>query len=175
VPLTGHLWPLATHHRGHPSGPTGGGGAYGQSGSLTLATPIGRRRYGATPLTGHPGRPYTGSGSLPTAPTGEAGHSLAIGLRPHWSRPQGRRRYMAKGEPHPLTGHLPPDRPHWGGEPLPTGHTPPGATLWPKGPPHLRPHRGGGPSPTGHLRHRLPHWPPTATVPPLAREGDGHP
>jgi len=45
---------------------------------------------------------------------------------------------MAKGEPHPLTGHLPPDRPHWGGEPLPTGHTPPGATLWPKGEAGLR-------------------------------------
>jgi hypothetical protein len=71
---------------------------------------------------------------------------------------------MAKGEPHPLTGHLPPDRPHWGGEPLATGHTPPGATLWPKGAPPLRPHRGGGPSPTGHL------WPPP---PPLAREADG--
>ena len=71
---------------------------------------------------------------------------------------------MAKGEPHPLTGHLPPDRPHWGGEPLPTGHTPPGATLWPKGPPHLRPHRGGGPSPTGHLRPPSPHWPEKGTA-----------
>ena len=48
---------------------------------------------------------------------------------------------MAKGGPHPLTGHLPPDRPHWGGEPLPTDHTPPGASLA---------KRGGGPSPTGH-------------------------
>ena len=82
---------------------------------------------------------------------------------------------MANGEPHPLTGHLPPDRPHWGGEPLPTGHTPPGATLWPKGAPHLRPHRGGGPSPTGLLwppppplatyAHRLPHWPEKRTAP----------
>jgi len=45
---------------------------------------------------------------------------------------------------------------------LATGHTPPGASLWSKGAPHLRPHRGGGPSPTGHL------WPPP---PPLAREG----
>jgi len=82
---------------------------------------------------------------------------------------------MAKGGPHPLTGHLPPDRPHWGGEPLATGHTPPGATLWPKGAPHLRPHRGSGPSPTGHLwppppplatyAHRLPHWPEKRTAP----------
>ena len=56
-----------------------------------------------------------------------------------------------------------------------TGHTPPGATLWPKGAPHLRPHRGGAPSPTGHLwppppplatyAHRLPHWPEKRTAP----------
>ena len=46
-----------------------------------------------------------------------------------------------------------------------TGHTPPGASLWSKGAPHLRPHRGGGPSPTGHIRHRLPHWPEKRTAP----------
>jgi len=58
---------------------------------------------------------------------------------------------------------------------LPTGHTPPGATLWPKGEPHFRPHRGGGPSPTGHLRHRLPHWPEKGRAkPPPHRPPTGH-
>ena len=56
-----------------------------------------------------------------------------------------------------------------------TGHTPPGASLWPKGAPHLRPHRGGGPSPTGHIRHRLPHWPEKGRAkPPPHRPPTGH-
>jgi len=44
VPLTGHLWPLATHHRGLPSGPTGEAGPMAKAGAahhrvrgLTLA------------------------------------------------------------------------------------------------------------------------------------------
>ena len=74
---------------------------------------------------------------------------------------------MAKGEPHPLTGHLPPDR-------LPTGE----AKLCPLATHHREPLSGQkgshtyGPSGEAGLRllatygHRLPHWP---------EKGDGHP
>jgi hypothetical protein len=69
---------------------------------------------------------------------------------------------MAKGEPHPLTGHLPPDRPHWGGEPLPTGHTPPGATLA---------KRGGGPPPHWPEKGRAPLGEPHHARPPTGQTG----
>ena len=169
MPLTGHLWPLATHHRGHPSGPTGGGEAYGQSGSRTLATPIGRRRYGASPRTGHPGRPHTGRG-LHTGPTGEAGLSLAIGLwatghSPHWPLPSLASHWPLTG--HPGRGHWPPTGPHW---PHTTGSA--GLSLaiglsphWPLATPRGGAATGSLPL-TGHL------WPPP---PPLAREADGPP
>jgi hypothetical protein len=162
VPLTGHLWPLATHHRGHPSGPTGGGEAYGQSGSRTLATPLGAPLRGHSPLwpsgealhrEGAAHRPYWG-----------AGPSLAIGL---WATGLPLATYWPSGEGplatdwpptptgHPLRGGHPPLWPltgHW------LHHTGSGATppaplgrrgLWPKREPHTT---GGGASlwPTGY-------------------------
>jgi hypothetical protein len=189
VPLTGHLWPLATHHRGHPSGPTGGGEAYGQSGSRTLATPLGAPLRGHSPLwpsgealhrEGAAHRPYWG-----------AGPSLAIGL---WATGLPLATYWPSGEGplatdwpptptgHPLRGGHPPLWPltgHW------LHHTGSGATppaplgrrgLWPKREPHTT---GGGASlwPTGYNPLATPigeaplhgqrgaappHWPPTA-------------
>ena len=58
---------------------------------------------------------------------------------------------MTKGEPHPLTGHLPPKRaPHWGRA----------FAHWPNGAPHTG-HLPPFGRPTGGYGHRLPHWPPT--------------
>jgi len=140
VPLTGHLWPLATHHRGHPSGPTGGGEAYGQSGSRTLATPLGAPLRGHSPLwpsgealhrEGAAHRPYWG-----------AGPSLAIGL---WATGLPLATYWPSGEG-PLATDWPPTPT---GHPLRGGHPP----LWPLtghwlhhtgSGPHPRPHWGGG-------------------------------
>jgi len=160
VPLTGHLWPLATHHRGHPSGPTGGGEAYGQSGSRTLATPLGAPLRGHSPLwpsgealhrEGAAHRPYWG-----------AGPSLAIGL---WATGLPLATYWPSGE-----GPLATDWPPTGhpGRPL-TGHP-----LATKGRERnfVRPSLTyGAPAPTGHLREpktdlakwRL--WPPTPPPP----------
>jgi len=201
VPLTGHLWPLATHHRGHPSGPTGGGGAYGQSGSLTLATPLG------APLRGH----------SPLWPSGEALHREGAAHRPYWgaghslakrgaplTAPPGRRPFadwppLATASP---TGHLCHRLPHWpekrtapigkrGATPSPASHWPPtghllairGGPHWPKGRPRLATGRGE-PSPGPP-----PDWPkgreggpmatrelqPPTSRPPMAKGEPHHP
>jgi len=77
---------------------------------------------------------------------------------------------MAKGEPHPLTGHLPPDR-------LPTGE----ANLCPLATHRREPLSGQkgrhpyGPTGEAALRrlapfgHRLPHWPPMPTASPTGQ------
>ena len=91
---------------------------------------------------------------------------------------------MAKGGPHPLTGHLPPDRPHWGGgaygqsgrltlatplgAPLPSlairgGPTPGGGCT-----PALL---GGGPL-SGH--RAMGHWPPTGHLLAIRGGATGH-
>jgi hypothetical protein len=155
VPLTGHLWPLATHHRGHPSGPTGGGGAYGQSGSRTLATPLGALLRGHSPLwpsgealhrEGAAHRPYWGAGS-----------SLAIGL---WATGLPLATYWPSGEG-PLATDWPPTPT---GHPLRGGHTP----LWPLTG-HWLHHTGSGEPLSGHRAKtplatfgHTPHWPLTA-------------
>ena len=153
MPLTGHLWPLATHHRGHPSGPTGGGEAYGQSGSRTLATPLGAPLRGHSPLwpsgealhrEGAAHRPYWG-----------AGPSLAIGL---WATGLPLATYWPSGEG-PLASDWPPTPT---GHPLRGGPHPSLATYWPLATSHrgrapLSGHRAKTPlAPFGHTHRAAP-------------------
>ena len=60
------------------------------------------------------GHPHRGAATGPLPSLAIRGGVTGLLLAPHW----------------PLATH---HRPHWGGEPLPTGHTPPGATLAKKG------------------------------------------